>query len=89
MDALSNGHFEHETVEGERWDLVAWRYYRDVTKQSVIVRANRHLFLDPVRPLPMVLPMGLRLKIPIVEERLDESLLPPWKRNQPRPGAGT
>lgn len=85
MSENSNGYFEHVTSEGERWDLIAWAYYRDVAKQSLIIRANRHLFADPLRPIPAVLSMGIPLRIPIVEQRPDETMLPPWKRNRPRP----
>ena len=81
------GYFTHVTGQGERWDLIAWRYYRDADKQSVIIQANRDLFVDPIRPIPAILPMGLTLKIPVIEQSLDETMLPPWKRGAPRPGS--
>ncbi|MEC5291967.1 hypothetical protein VSX64_14505 [Aurantimonas sp. C2-6-R+9] len=87
---MSTGHFEHVTSEGERWDLIAWSYYRDVTRQSLIITANRAVFVDPasgaIGRVPAILPAGLILRIPVVEQRLDETLLPPWKRGAPVPG---
>lgn len=85
-------HFEHTTTEGERWDLIAWDYYRDVSRQSDILAANRHVFVDAAtgvieRP-PAILPAGFVLRIPILEPTEDRSLLPPWKRNTPAPPPG-
>ena len=40
----SNGYFEHVTIDSERWDLLAYRYYGDAAKQSVLLEANRKLF---------------------------------------------
>jgi hypothetical protein len=31
---------EHITLAGERWDLLAWRYYRNATLYSPIIMAN-------------------------------------------------
>lgn len=79
-------HIEHITVDGERWDQIAWRYYRNVNLQTEIISANRHLFLTkPVTPIPAILTGGIALKVPVLEERRDETTLPPWKRGAPLP----
>lgn len=77
------GYFEHVTRPGERWDLIAHRYYGNVRRQRELIAANRALFVDPIRPIPAVLPGGLVLRVPVVAEAPDESNLPPWKRGQP------
>ncbi|MDR1311098.1 MAG: tail protein X [Burkholderiaceae bacterium] len=66
----------HITKEGERWDWLAWQYYRDVNKMGLILENNTHI------PLCDVLPSGVVLRIPIIQ-RDDAALiqeLPPWKR---------
>lgn len=65
----------HITKDGERWDTVAWRYYRNVTKMSLLIESN------PSVPISDVLPSGLILLVPVIElseTSLEE--LPPWKR---------
>lgn len=84
-----SGHFEHTTVAGERWDLIAWRYYGAVHFQREIIAANRDLFRGPdgrVGPIPMRLPGGLVVRVPVIEIAVDEANLPPWKRGQPAEG---
>jgi len=65
----------HITVEGDRWDNLAWRYYRAPYGYERIIAAN------PDVPILPVLPGGLRLQIPVIEasDTLTEDL-PPWKR---------
>jgi phage tail protein X len=65
----------YTTVEGDRWDTVAFKAYGDATKYSGIVQAN------PFVPKGVVLPSGVTLYIPLVERpSVDTSKLPPWKR---------
>ena len=65
----------HITSEGERWDHLAWRYYRDPMGYERIMAANPSVSRSPV------LASGLRLLIPVVAapDTLSEDL-PPWKR---------
>lgn len=65
----------YTTIEGDRWDTIAFKAYGDATKYSAIVQAN------PFVPKGVVLPSGITLYIP-VEDRpsVNKSLLPPWKR---------
>ena len=65
----------HLTKDGDRWDLIAWHYYRDFSQVSRILDANPHV------PITETLTGGIRLSIPVVEvasETLEE--LPPWKQ---------
>jgi len=82
--ATSNGHFEHVTIDGDRWDLLAYRYYGDAHKQTVLLAANRHLFVDALAVPPMILQSGLTLIIPVIDvETPSDDDLPPWKRANP------
>lgn len=66
----------HTTTEGDRWDNIAWRYYRDVTRIPDLVDAN------PTAPIRETLPSGLVLLIPIIDaaDAAPSQDLPPWKR---------
>lgn len=66
----------HLTVEGDRWDLLANRYYANPYRYQPIVEAN----LVEVG-FPAILEGGIALKIPILPvEETTPSDLPPWKR---------
>ena len=66
----------HLTTQGERWDNLAWRYYRDPYGYESIIKANPDVALYPV------LPGGLRLVVPIQARStsLTPEMLPPWLR---------
>lgn len=66
----------HITAAGERWDMLANRYYGDATRYAPIVAANPHV------PISMVLAGGVMLAIPVLEEddTMPSEELPPWKR---------
>lgn len=65
----------HVTVQGDRWDLLAWRYYRDPLAYERIIDAN------PGVPIAPVLPGALRLVIPVLTTTdILTTDLPPWKR---------
>lgn len=66
----------HITQAGERWDSIAWRYYRDVREVPRLLAAN------PQAPVVAVLPSGLRLSIPMIEASVaaGSSGVPPWRR---------
>lgn len=69
-------YIEHVTREGERWDQLAWEYYGDPYDYERIILAN------PTIPIIPVLPSGVILLIPIIEdaEEIPAVELPPWKR---------
>lgn len=70
---------EHITIEGERWDTLAWDYYGNPFMYSRIIEAN------PALDIGTRLPSGLVILIPIIpaaqmNEVLADKFLPPWKR---------
>lgn len=85
---LTGEYFEYTTIAGDRWDMLAYRYYGDQYKQTVLLAANRHLILDALSVPPLILPQGVKLIIPVIEEPASNTdLLPPWKRGNPNYGA--
>lgn len=68
---------QHTTIEGQRWDQIATEYYGSPKEMNKIINAN------PGIPILDVLPGGLFIDIPIIEEtevQIDAEKLPPWKR---------
>lgn len=51
----------HRTVDGDRWDLLALRYYGEGSAYGLLLQAN------PEVPFTPLIPAGLRLRIPILE----------------------
>ncbi|TDK65973.1 tail protein X [Sapientia aquatica] len=65
----------HITIEGERWDQLAWHYYRRVSLTPLLIEANPHI------PIGTTLAAGLSLSIPIVEQQeLTAENIPEWAR---------
>ena len=67
----------HLTRAGERWDLLAWRYYGDATLYSVIIQSNPQIPIEPV------FESGLSIGVPVLlasSAITTASDLPPWKR---------
>jgi phage tail protein X len=65
----------HRVREGERWDTLAWRYYRDVREMSRLIAANPHA------PRSGILPAGLRIAVPLITRPpVTADGLPPWRR---------
>ncbi len=62
----------HTTVEGERWDQLAFTYYGDAMRYEPIVRANLQV------PMTRALPAGLTLRIPVLDVVPSSEDLPPW-----------
>ena len=57
------------------WDLISYKFYNDSTKYELIIKAN------PDIPITPVLESGIKLKIPILEEKETISFItPPWKK---------
>jgi phage tail protein X len=66
---------EYITIEGDRWDTVAWKAYGNASLYPQIMEANPDVVADPV------LPSGTRLLVPIAAAPvIDKTVLPPWKR---------
>ncbi len=65
----------HVTIAGERWDLLAWRYYGNPTLYNPIIMANPDIPIEPV------FEAGLIIAIPILQKSATvANNLPPWKR---------
>lgn len=71
-----SGYIEHITGDGERWDLLAWKYYGDPHAYERIIVAN------PDVPIIPVLPQGVRVLIPVLDAPTTVSTppagMPPW-----------
>ncbi len=75
-------YLEHMSKPGERWDTIAWAYYRDAQMMDLLIDENRDLFAQEIARIPAILPPRLILRIPVIEQDpLDTNLLPPWKRD--------
>jgi phage tail protein X len=73
---MSKQYITHITLAGERWDLLAWRYYGLPALYSPIIMANPRIAIESV------FEAGLTVNVPIVAKPVTPSLdLPPWKRN--------
>jgi len=66
--------YEYITKDGDRWDLIAYDFYADPTLYEPIITAN------PDVPIVPILPSGLKLKIPVIDDSNEiEFILPPWR----------
>jgi phage tail protein X len=71
----STGFISYVTTAGDRWDLLAWRFYGDPTDYSPMIMAN------PPVPIEPVFEAGIQIAIPILTQAPGGSVnLPPWKR---------
>jgi phage tail protein X len=71
----SQQYIVHMTRAGERWDLLAWRFYGDAARFSGIILAN------PGVPIVPVFDAGVAVRIPLVAQGAALGAgLPPWKR---------
>ena len=69
--------FNYRTNQGDRWDLISYKMYGNVSGMDTIINAN------PKVPLNPILPEGTILIIPIVDNTYSAQItsnLPPWKK---------
>jgi phage tail protein X len=67
----------HITQQGERWDLLAWKYYGDSANYNPIIMAN------PGVPIEPVFEAGILIAVPILQvSDILSNDLPPWKVQQ-------
>jgi phage tail protein X len=68
-------YIQHVTVDGERWDLIAWNYYGDASLFSPIIFAN------PSVPIEPVFEPGIVILVPLLEQAsvTPPQDLPPWE----------
>ena len=66
----------HTTRSGERWDLLAHRYYGNAMLVDGLIAANPHL------PLAEEFSDGLTVFVPVLEAKPQntQAQLPPWLR---------
>lgn len=67
---------EYVTIQGDRWDSIAFKAYGDSSMLSKIQDANPNI------PLVDNFDGGIKILIPIIEilDTTNVDLLPPWKR---------
>lgn len=68
-------YYSYITKDNDRWDLIANRFYKTPSLYEEIIKANPTIKITPI------LPSGIKLKIPVLEE--SETIkfdLPPWKK---------
>lgn len=64
----------HITTQGERWDLIAYRYYGDATQYGPIISANPNVVIEAV------FEGGIAIEVPILIQSSTVSAdLPPWR----------
>lgn len=67
--------YSYITKDGDRWDLIAYKYYKNPTMYEEIIKANPNVPIEPI------LTAGINLKIPVLEESTTIKFdLPPWKK---------
>lgn len=67
--------YSYITKDNDRWDLIAYKYYKNATLYEDIIKANPHVPVEPI------LQAGIKLKIPIFEDsKTIKFELPPWKK---------
>ena len=69
--------FNYTTIEGDRIDNLAHRFYGGMYGISILSEANPFVQLEPV------FTTGTVLIVPIIEttQTVENKNLPPWKRN--------
>lgn len=68
-------YYSYITKDSDRWDLIAYKFYKNPTMYEQIIKSNPNIPIEPI------LPVGIKLKIPVLEE--SETIkfeLPPWKK---------
>lgn len=66
---------EYIAKENDRWDLVAYKAYGDVTKIPTLIEANPGIAANPF------IEAGTVINVPILPSpTATNTLLPPWKR---------
>ena len=65
---------EYKTVQGDTWDVIAYRELGSTNDTDQLMIAN----LEHVGTL--LFPAGVTLRLPEIEEKKPNGDLPPWKR---------
>lgn len=68
-------YYSYITKDNDRWDLIAYKYYKNPALYEEIIKANPEVKVTPL------FDSGIKLKIPVLEE--SETIkfeTPPWKK---------
>lgn len=66
---------QYTTAEGDRWDLIAQRYYGNALLIGGLIEANPHL------PAAEQFAAGLTVWVPVLTAKPDNQAdMPPWMR---------
>ena len=72
---MSESVLRHLTREGDRWDLIAWRYYGNPLEISRLIAANLHL------PAAEQFAANLTVFVPVIPAKPQtQADMPPWLR---------
>jgi phage tail protein X len=63
------------TKDGDRWDLIAYKFYGDPYLYPVLLSANPELCTL------FILPGGKKVNIPVLYVEEEEEVNPPWQRD--------
>lgn len=64
----------YTTIQGDKWDSIAYKLYGDTKFTDVLISANfEHRMI-------YIFSAGIVLNVPEVEERVSIDDLPPWKQ---------
>jgi phage tail protein X len=65
----------YETMQGDKWDLIAWQRYGDTCYANKLMAVNPQ-YLDYY-----IFPAGIELQLPIITPKQTAlSDLPPWRQ---------
>lgn len=64
----------YTTVQGDKWDSIAYKLYGDTKFTDVLIEANAEYRWK------YIFSAGIVLEVPEVETRITIDDLPPWKR---------
>ena len=68
-------YYSYITKDNDRWDLIAYKFYKNSSKYEPIIKAN------PEVPITPILDSGIQLRIPVLDDsETIKFILPPWKK---------
>jgi len=73
---MANPSLLYTSLDGDRWDNIAWRFYGDATLVSPLLLANCGMRV----PFEATLPAGVQIVVPIIQQtNIQTENLPPWR----------
>ena len=74
MASISSESISYTCVEGDTWDTVAYKMYKEERDTTILLKANP--YLNDI----LVFEGGEVLTVPIIDRASSPSTLPPWRR---------